>query len=220
MNDKFGADIDAAVAGTPIGKKVLIAIGIQETFYIWAKTYKTGTPEQALGLCVGDTIDFPRRATAWPKNRAELEAHPKGKAMFKVARAALEEIAAVNSGYKTALKNPNKFCHGFGMFQHDIQFFKSTDPDYFLDGDWKSWKGTLGKGIGELKTQLVALYGPGKASLTHEESVYLAIAYNQGAKRTKSNMATKKYKQGHKDGNGVFYGEHIDANLKDMKNLF
>lgn len=33
-------------------------------------------------------------------------------------------------------------------------------------------------------------------------------------------MATKKLKQGHKDSSGVFYGEHIDANLKAMKTLF
>lgn len=140
--------------------------------------------------------------------------------MFKVARAALEKIAAVNSGYKTAVKNPNKFCHGFGMFQYDIQFFKSADPDYFLNGDWKTWKGVLSRGVSELKTQLAVLYGAGKESLTHDESVYLSIAYNQGAKRTKKNMATKKFKQGHKDSDGVFYGEHIDNNLKAMKSLF
>ncbi|MER9567237.1 hypothetical protein [Mesorhizobium sp. M0571] len=210
MNDKFGVDIDAAVAATPISKKLLIAMGIQETFYIWAKMYKNATAKQVLELCVGDTIDFPRRAT-WPKSRAELEAHPKGAAMFKAVRTALEKIAAVNSGYKTVLKNPNKFCHGFGMFQYDIQFFRSVDPDYFLIGDWKTWNRTLSKGITELKDQMAGLYGAGKASLTHDESVYLAIAYNQGAKRTKNHIATKKFKQGHKDGNGVFYGEHTDA---------
>ncbi|PTM51504.1 hypothetical protein [Phreatobacter oligotrophus] len=31
MNTTFGADIDAAPAGTPIPKKLVIAIGIQET---------------------------------------------------------------------------------------------------------------------------------------------------------------------------------------------
>jgi hypothetical protein len=33
-------------------------------------------------------------------------------------------------------------------------------------------------------------------------------------------MATKKFKQGHKDKQGVFYGEHIDANLKALKGLW
>lgn len=220
MNDTFGADIDAAVDGTPISKKLLIAIGIQETYYIWAKMYEAAEPEAVLELCVGDTLDFPKRKTAWPKNKDELLKHANGKAMFDVARKALETIAAVNSGYKTAAKNPDKFCHGFGMFQYDIQFFESEDPDYFLEGGWKTWKGTLGKGIAELKTQTAALYGAGKKTLTHDESVFVAIAYNQGAKRTKDNMATKKFKQGHKDDNGVYYGEHIVANLKDMKDLF
>ncbi len=91
MNDNFGADIEKALAGTPISKKLLIAIGIQETYYIWAKMYKTATPEEVLALCVGDTIDYPGRKTAWPRNRAELEKHPKGESMFAIARCRIGE---------------------------------------------------------------------------------------------------------------------------------
>ncbi len=218
MNSVFGADIDAALAGTPIPKKLLIAIGIQETFYLWAKLYRTSTPEAVLEVCVGDTLDHPRRSTAWPKNRAELEAHPQGKEMFAIARAALERIAPLDPAYKKAAENPDKFCHGFGMFQYDIQFFR-TDPAYFLSGAWRTWKGTLGKGVAELKAQMKALYGPAKPSLTYDESVFLAIAYNRGAERTKADMATLKFRQGHEVG-GVFYGEHIHRNLKAMDGLF
>lgn len=222
MNNTFGADIDAALTGTPIPKKLLIAIGIQETFYIWARMYKTATPEEVLSICVGDTLDYPRRASAWPKNRAELEQHPRGKAMFKVAREALEQLAKHSSGYVAPAKNPNKFCHGFGMFQYDIQFFRNgkADEDFFLNREWATWKGTLGRGVAELKGKLVELYGQNKNSLTHDESVYLGIAYNRGAVRTKKDKLTKKFKQGHKDDNGVFYGEHIDMNLKAMEKLF
>jgi hypothetical protein len=220
MNASFGADIASAVAGTPITKELIIAIGIQETYYIWARMYKNASPAEVLAVCVGDTIDYPKRKTAWPKNRKELEAHPRGKEMFKVARAALEGIAKINSGYKNAVKNKDKFCHGFGMFQYDIQFFKSKDQDYFLNGEWATWKGTLGKGIEELRSKLTELYGPNKNKLSYDESVYLAIAYNQGTAKTKTNMATRKFKQGHEDNDGVFYGEHIDANLKSMKGLF
>src|SRR5262249_55830733 len=124
MNRQFGADIDAGVRGTPISKDLIIAIGMQETFYIWAKMYKTSTPEQVLAMCVGDTIDFPKRSSAWPKNRGELEGAPKGQAMFQIARSALDNLARINRGYRAAAGNPNKFCHGFGMFQYDIQFFK------------------------------------------------------------------------------------------------
>ncbi len=219
MNRTFGADIEAAIARTPITKNLVIAIGIQETFYIWAKMYKTASLQEMLAVCVGDTIDYPRRSSAWPKNRAELEAHPKGKAMFKIARAALERIARINPGYVRPAQNPDKFCHGFGLFQYDIQFFRQ-DPDYFLDGTWATWKGTLGKAVSELKSKLVELYGPGKTRLTHDEQVYLAIAYNFGATRTKRGIPTKKFKQGSKDDAGIYYGEHIDANLSAMKGLF
>ncbi|MDX0009828.1 SH3 domain-containing protein [Sinorhizobium meliloti] len=219
MNHTFGPDMDAAAAGTPIPRKLLIAIGIQETFYIWAKMYKTARPEDVLSVCVGDTIDFPTRQSAWPKNRSELEAHPKGHAMFKVARTALERIAEVNSGYRTAARNPDKFCHGFGMFQYDIQFFKN-DPTFFLEGTWATWKGTLGRGMSELKDKCTQLYGANKSRLTHDESVYLGIAYNRGAARTKGDIPTKRFKQGFKDSDGVYYGEHIDTNLKAMNGLF
>lgn len=219
MNRNFGTAIDAAVAGTPITKNLLISIGIQETFYIWAKMYKTATPQDVLAVCVGDTIDFPRRASAFPKDRFDLESHPKGKEMFKIARAALERIAKINSGYKTVVKNRDKFCHGFGMFQYDIQFF-DNDRDYFLKQKWATWEGTLSRGMSELKAQTKALYGADKKSLNHDESVYIAIAYNQGANKTRKNMATRKFKQGYKDDRGVYYGEHIDANLKASKGLW
>jgi hypothetical protein len=219
MNKTFGTEIEAALAGTAITKQILIAIGMQETYYIWRKLYLTGTASEVLSVCVGDTLDFPRRKTAWPKNRAELEAHPNGDKMFRSARAALERLAKNNSGYATAAKNPNKFCHGFGMFQYDIQFFK-TDPDFFLNENWATWTGTLSRGVTELKDKLEQLYGPGKTKLSHDEMVYLAIAYNQGAAKTKKNMATKGFKQGHADDNGVFYGEHIGAYLKAMRGLF
>ena len=129
MDDKFGAKIDAKIKNTPVTKELVIAMGIQETFYIWAKMYKSSTPEKVLGVCVGDTLDFPKRSSAWPKNRAELEVAPKGKPMFKIARAALERIAKINSGYKRVVKSADKFCHGFEMFQYDIQFFKDDRPN-------------------------------------------------------------------------------------------
>lgn len=220
MNDKFGPSIDALTRGTPITRKLMIAIGIQETFYIWARVYKTASLADVLALCVGDTIDFPDRTTAWPKNKAELLRHDRGAAMFRIARQALEKIAEINSGYRTAARNPNKFCHGFGMFQYDIQFFKSADPDFFLNEGWTTVRGTVGKGVAELKTQLAGLYGANRARLNHDENVFLAIAYNRGFARTKRDMASRGFKQGYKDSDGVYYGEHIDANLKAMRNLF
>jgi hypothetical protein len=219
MNDKFGAKIDAKIKNTPVTKELVIAIGIQETFYIWAKMYKSSTPEEVLGVCVGDTLDFPKRSSAWPKNRAELEVAPKGKPMFKIARAALERIAKINSGYKRVVKSADKFCHGFGMFQYDIQFFKD-DPAYFLESQWATWDGTLGKGMIELQSAVKGLYGAGKAKLSHDEAVFAGIAYNRGVTRTKRDMASRGFKQGYKDDDGVYYGQHIDENLKATKGLW
>lgn len=220
MNKTFGSDIDKAIKGTPISKNLIIAIGIQETFYLWASKYRTSSVEDVLALCVGDTIDFPKRSSAWPRNRKELEKHPRGKEMFKIARKALETVATVNSGYAAALKDPDKFCHGFGMFQYDIQYFEKEDPDFFLKEKWTTWSSTLGKGIKELKSKIAELYGANKKSLTYDESVYVAIAYNRGSTKTKRDMAKHKFKQGYKDKQGVFYGEHIDANLKAVKGLW
>jgi hypothetical protein len=201
LKKNFGAQIDAAVAGTPFSRDLIVAIAMQETSYIWQKLIDTKRPAEILALCVGDTIDG---RSAFPKSRAALEKAPKGKEMFKVARDALEGVAEINKDYANAFKKPNKFCHGFGMFQYDIQFFKE-DPNYFLDKKWATFDGTVGKCVSELKTKLKKVYGSKKTTLTHDESVYVAIAYNKG-----SADRSKGFKQGFKDSDGKFYGEGIN----------
>lgn len=220
LNTTFGSKIEAEVRGTPLSKALVIAIAIQETYYVWRKLYKTATPGDVLAACVGDSIGAPRRR-AFPKDRAELEAAANGKAMFKLARAELEKLAKTNTGYAAAAKDPNKFCRGYGLFQYDLQFFK-VDPAYFLEAKWKSWEGTCGKCIGELMSKAKApnLKYDKKASLTREESVYLAIAYNKGSVKTDISDPKARFKQGHKDRDGVFYGEHIAANLDAAKGLW
>lgn len=209
LKQNFGAKIDAAVAGTPFSRNMICAIAMQETSYIWRRVIDTKTVAEVLALCVGDTIDAPGRS-AFPRTRAELEAVSEGPQMFKVARKALEAIAEIDAGYKKALKNPNKFCRGYGMFQYDLQFFKDSkeNRDYFLKRKWAKFDGTLEKCISELKVKLKKVYGAGKATLNHDESVYVAIAYNKGSADT-----SKGFKQGHKDSGGKFYGEYIDEFL-------
>ncbi|GJD98115.1 M15 family metallopeptidase [Methylobacterium isbiliense] len=199
----FGGDIAAATAGTPFSINLIAAIAMQETSYIWRRIYKTHTVAEVLAACTGDTLDAPRRS-AFPKTRADLEAVPDGKAMFALARAALLNVAQYDPDLKKVAKKPDKFCHGFGMFQYDLQFFK-VDPDYFLEEKWKTFSGTLEKCVEELKIKLVRTYGKDKTSLTHDESVYVAIAYNTGRANLK-----KDFKQGYRDSNGVYYGEYID----------
>jgi hypothetical protein len=206
FNETFGADIDAAVNGTPFGKALVIAIAMQETAYLWRGLYKTRTVDEVLRLCVGDTIDAPKRS-AFPTTRAKLEAVPQGKAMFRVAREDLAAVAEIDRGYARQFEKPDKFCHGFGMFQFDLQFFEE-EPDYFLERKWTKFPNTLDKLMIELKAALKRAYGPGKTSLTHKESVFTAIAYNRGSVNTNGT-----FKQGHKNADGKFYGELLDLYL-------
>lgn len=208
----FGDGIRRGIARTPLSKELIIAIAMQETSYLWRGLYRNNSVEKVLALCVGDTIGRPKRR-AFPRDRAELEAHPRGKDMFKLARGCLKDIAAIDKTYAKMFKIPDKFCRGYGMFQYDLQFFKD-EPDFFLDRKWATFPGTLSKCISELKDKVTRVYGKNKGTLNHDESVYVAIAYNRG-----SADLSKGFKQGHKNAQGVFYGELIDGFLTAAEKL-
>ena len=93
----WGTETSAAVAGTPFDSDQVIAIACQETGEIWPTLRRTGlAATQVAALCVGDTIDYkgPHKGRqVFPKNKAELIAHPRGAEMFVIARAALESMA-------------------------------------------------------------------------------------------------------------------------------
>ena len=42
-------------------------------------------------------------------------------------------------GFKAVAAKPDKFCHGFGIFQYDLQFFE-RNPDYFLKSQYADFK--------------------------------------------------------------------------------
>src|SRR4051812_18391709 len=148
---QFGGAITAACRGTPYTLDMATAIAMQETYSdCWRPIYQTKPTSEVLRLCVGDTLDFPRRgADAFPKNKDELCQTPAGKAMFSIARQALLDVAQVSPGYRGAAQNLDKFCHGYGIFQYDIQHFK-TDPDFFLNKAWIDINECIKKLIGEL----------------------------------------------------------------------
>lgn len=209
----FGEKIKQAVQGTPFDINMLTAIALQETYYIWGNFYKTETVETVLEICVGDTLDLPRRK-AFPKTKADLVAAPKGPEMFKVARAALEKVGQYNATFgKIVATYPNKFCHGYGIFQYDLQFFR-TDPDYFLQKKWRSFDDCVGVCVKELKSASKRAYPGGKAKLSAEEMTYVCIAYNKG-----SVDFTKGFKQGFKDAEGKYYGEYIWDYLQLAKSV-
>ena len=162
--------------------------------------------DQILELCVGDTLNAPNRS-AFPKTKADLVAAPNGQAMFVLAHQALVNMAVHIPGYQAVAKHADKFCHGFGMFQYDIQFFK-VDPNYFLNKDYAVFDKTLGKCVGELKAARKRAGFQGKNSLSEDEMIGVAIAYNAGSYDPERGL-----KQGFFDGT-KFYGENISHFLQ------
>jgi hypothetical protein len=203
FKETFGEQISAAAAETLFSLDLFTAIALQETYYIWGRLYEQLPVEEVLKLCVGDTLDAPKRS-AFPKTKAELVAAPNGDKMFQIAREALEMLGAhFPEFHKIAQKYPQKFCHGFGIFQYDIQFFK-TNPDFFLKRRWYSFDACLAHGVHELQAALKRAYGSDKTGLTDEEQVFVAIAYNRGSVDFK-----RGFIQGYMDENGKYYGEYI-----------
>ena len=202
----FGDKVAAKLAGTPFTPELIAAIAMQESFSdCWGLIFNTMPVDQVIIRCVGDSLD---RAHIFPKDKADLVAFDPhghtGQQAFDIARAALLMLADFNHLYRGAAHNPNKFCHGFGIFQYDIQFFKDGNPSFFLQQKWHDFDECLTLAIDELRKVAAKLF-PGKTSLNDEQMTYVAIGYNIGASKVRVGAG---FKQGHED-DGVFYGENI-----------
>ena len=198
----FGPQIAAATAGTPFGADLLTAIAIQETYEIWGRIYDKLSPGEVLALCVGDVIGEPKRGV-FPKTKAELLAAPRGAEMFDLAHESLAALAQHATEYQKYAANPDRFCHAFGIFQYDIQFFKD-DPDFFLGRKWHLFDECVSRCVAELKRVTRRTFGPEKTTLNEIESVYVAIGYNSGSVKITAGL-----KQGFKDSTGKYYGEYV-----------
>ena len=211
---EFRPQIEAALAGTPFSVAMITAFACQETGEIWPALRRQGLPTaRILELCVGDTIDGSPTGggrRAFPRNRAELLAAADGDRMFAIARQGLVDMAAAIPAYRGAASRPDKFCHGFGIFQLDLQFFK-TEPDYFLAKRYASFDAALAKCIGALQAATKRLGWQAKTSLSDAEMAGVAIAYNTGRYDP-----AKGLKQGYFDG-AKFYGENFFAFLQMAK---
>jgi hypothetical protein len=208
---QFSASVAKVFQGTPFSVDMAAAIAMQETFAdCWGRLYQTQPVATVLELCVGDTLDYPRRsASAFPKDKADLCQTAAGQQMFDVARQALLDIAKVNKDYAAAAKNPNKFCHGYGIFQYDIQHFKeASGASFFLQKGWCDFEQCAAKLLEELQDALVRAYGAHKTTLNDDELMYVAIAYNAGHVRVGGGP-----KQGFQDGDGKYYGENFQTYL-------
>jgi hypothetical protein len=203
LKEKFGDRIQSAVAGTPLSADLVAAIACQETGYIWrVLRHKPLTEARLLMLCVGDTLDADRGRGAFPKTKSDLVARPGGQAMFDVARQALVDMAQHIPGYRAAASRPNKFCHGFGMFQRDLQFFLG-DPQYFLQRRWGEFDQTLHHCLDELRRDLRKLRWQDRSALDDMEQVAVAIVYNCG-----KYVPARGLRQGHRNGDR-YYGQDL-----------
>ncbi len=209
----FGSEVEKVVAGTPFSADMLTAIAYQETGYIWSVLVdKQLSLEKILELCVGDTIDAPSRSE-FPTSRAQLVAAPCGEEMFPIARQALVDMAQYIPGYSAMVRNADKFCHGYGIFQYDLQFFKD-DPAFFLEKKWCDIAACLSKFIVELREATRRQGWTDKSALSDTEKVYVAIAYNKGRANP-----TLGFKQGHKSDDGRYYGENVFEYLRTAQTI-
>jgi hypothetical protein len=203
FKQNFQGDIERGIAGVAFDVDFLVAIACQETGDVWPILRKKSLPvPRVVALCVGDTLDADRGRRAFPKTKADLLGKPNGDAMFAIAREALVEMAQYVPGFKGSIANPNKFCHGYGVFQYDLQFFL-TDPDYFLQKKYERFGESLAKALDELNNAATHIHLDRKSPLTDLEMCAIAIAYNTGGYDP-----TKGLRQGHFDGTR-FYGQQI-----------
>ncbi len=197
----FGEAITRATRELPFGLDLLSAIALQETGLLWSVLRRQPdlSTAQLLRLCVGDTIDARK---AFPRSKAELVAAPQGEQMFALARSALVEMAQYLRAYRKVAAQPAKFCHGFGIFQRDIQHFL-RDPDYFLGQRYADFDSALGHTLTLLTDALRRLGWQHQAALSEHEQAALAIVYNCG----RFNPA-KGLQQGWFDGE-AHYGQRV-----------
>lgn len=204
FKQQFGDEIEDAIKGTPFSLDFLTALACQETGEIWPILRRQGlTRERILELCVGDTLDSDRGRRAFPQNKADLVAKPNGERMFEIARQGLVDMAEHIASYKGAASRPNKFCHGFGIFQYDLQFFLE-EPDYFLEKRYADFDVCIRKALGELRSAAKKIGFEDRTTLSDKEMAFVAIAYNTGGFKPSRGL-----QQGFKPEGGKHYGEQI-----------
>lgn len=202
FKETFAPELQTVTVNTPFDPDLLCAIAYQETGFIWSTLIGKVPVSEIPFMCLGDTIDAPNRRV-FPINKQALLNVKDGDVMFDIARDCLVYMAQFIKGYSIAVNNPNKFCHGFGIFQYDLQHFKN-DPEYFLQKKWADPKNSFLLCIKELFAAKARQGWKSKLILNDNEKIFVAIAYNRG----KADLS-RGFKQGHQSTDGRFYGENI-----------
>ena len=215
FKENFAADVVPALAGTPVSFDLISAIAFQESGELWSKLRLHEPRDEVLRLSVGDTLDEPNRS-AFPKNKDALIAAQRGQEMFDLAHELLVQMGDATGieTYQRLGRRPDKFVHGYGIFQYDLQFFR-RDPAFFLEQRRKRIEACVDKLMTELRGALDQLGLSNKRSLTDLQSAFVAIVYNTGFGNFKE---SKGLQQGHFDG-AHFYGENIDQFLQIAKTI-
>lgn len=203
FKQQFQARIELALKDSLLDPDLITAIACQESGHIWSALRRQGLPvAQVLALCVGDTLDGQRGRSAFPRNKAELLARPRGELMFRIARQSLVAVAARMPAMAAAAALPDKFCRGFGIFQRDLQFFVS-DPEYFLQRRYQDFELALAPCLAELELALRKCGLQRRDALNAHELAAVAIACKSG-----SFNRVRGLRQGPFNGSR-FYGEQI-----------
>lgn len=200
----FARRIANLINGKVFDVDMLTALAYQETGELWGEMRHNNTfsANDIAALCCGDTLDADKGRVAFPRTKSDLLAVQKGSEMFDIARQALLNMASHVPGYKFAFNKPNKFCHGFGIYQYDLQFFPGN-ASYFLNKEYEIFENSLAKALGELEKGLVKVKLQKQTAITDLEFCHVAICYNTGGFNPAHGL-----RQGYQSG-GRYYGEAI-----------
>jgi hypothetical protein len=204
FKERFGSRMREATAGTPFTASFLTGLAVTETYYLWGSSLPPMATADLLELCVGDTI--PTRS-AFPRDREALLAAPRGRRMLQLARDALVKASTYNPLLASAVRDPNRFVHTFGVFARDLQFFV-TDPEFFLQKQWRDFNACLRHLMPELRDAARRALGNDPSSLSREEFARVGIAFNSGRY-----VPDRGLRQGYFDGK-LFYGENLLENTR------
>ena len=197
FKEQFAADVVPALAGTPLSFDLICAIAFQETGELWSKLRRHLPVADVLRLSVGDTLDAPNRS-AFPKNKDALIAVENGRRMFDLAHELLVQMGDATGieAYQHVAMNPNKFVHGYGIFQYDLQFFR-RDPSFFLEQRWARIDACVEKMMTELKKALDQL-GFANKLIAHRPAIGIRcdrLQYRLRQFRRKQGAATGAFRR-------------------------
>jgi len=197
----FFGEMTSAVQGTPLTVDFLTALACQESGEVWPRVrLQIADANRVMKLCVGDTIDG---RSAFPTSLKQLRDAPNGEAMFSIGRQALVDMAQFVPSYQAMAAKPNKYCHGYGVYQVDIQHFLQ-EPQYFLDRVWETLDGSLGRAMGVLRSALKKRGLQNATGLSDFDLATVGIVYNTGGFKESLGL-----KQGFQSSDGKHYGQAL-----------